>query len=169
MVNAAKPTSFADKEIELLWDYTQRSVERILACLDGLEGDDLNWCPLGNANSLYVLAVHVIANVEANLAGVLCSQNIVRRREEEFKVRSGSVAPVVQRWCDVQQRITFHVLKLSSADLDRVYVHPRRGKITGRELLITVVRHASEHVGHAELTRDLLFTTRGRKLPEREF
>jgi len=159
----------ADKEIESLWRYIRRSVDRILSCLDGLDEADFNWRPLENANSLYVLAVHMIANVEANILGVLCFQNIVRHRDEEFKARGSSVEPVLQRWRDVQERISSHLAKLSSIDLDRGYEHPRRGKITGRDLLITIARHAAEHVGHAELTRDLLFTARGRELPEREF
>jgi hypothetical protein len=40
--------------------------------------------------------------------------------------------------------------------LDQHYTHPRRGDMTGREILIKTVRHAAEHLGHAELTRDLL-------------
>ena len=158
-----------DKEIESLWNYIRRSVERILSCLDGLEEDDLNWRPLESANSVYVLAVHMIANVEANILGVLCSQDIVRHREDEFKARGSSIEPVRQRWINVQERISSHLAPLSSKDLDKEYEHPRRGKVTGRDLLITIARHAAEHVGHAELTRDLLFTARGRLLPEREF
>ncbi len=34
--------------------------------------------------------------------------------------------------------------------------HPRRGWSTGREILLIVARHAAEHLGQAELTRDLL-------------
>lgn len=158
-----------DKEIESLWRYIRRSIDRILLCLDGLEEDDLNWRPLDNANSVYVLAIHMIANVEANILGVLCSQNIIRHREEEFNSRGSSVEPVRQRWLDIQERISSHLAQLSSSDLDREYEHPRRGKTTGRDLLITIARHAAEHVGHAELTRDLLYTARGRELPDRDF
>jgi uncharacterized damage-inducible protein DinB len=158
-----------DKEIESLWRYIRRSVDRILSCLEGLEAGDLNWRPLENANSLYILATHMIANVEANILGVLCLQKINRHREEEFKAHGSSIKPIEQRWFEVQKRISSQLAKLSSNDLDKEYTHPRRGKITGRDLLITMARHAAEHVGHAELTRDLLFTTRGRALPEREF
>jgi uncharacterized damage-inducible protein DinB len=158
-----------DKETESFWRYIRSSVDRILACLDGLGEDDLNWRPIESANSLYVLAVHVIANVEANILGVLCSQNIVRHRDEEFKARGSSPEPVLQRWRDVQERVSPPLARLSSSDLDKEYEHPRRGKITGRDLLIAIARHAAEHVGHAELTRDLLYTTRGRELPKREW
>jgi hypothetical protein len=164
-----KPAILPDKEIESLWGYISRSVDRILSCLEGLEEDDLNWRPLENANSLYILAVHVIANVEANILGVLCLQEINRHREEEFKAHGISIVPVLQRWRNVQKRVTSCLAKFTSDDLDKEYNHPRRGRITGRALLITIARHAAEHVGHAELTRDLLFNARGRALPEREF
>jgi hypothetical protein len=158
-----------DKEIESLWRFIRSSVDRLLLCLEGLDETDLNWRPLDNANSLYVLATHMIANVEANILGVLCLQAVNRHREEEFKARGSSIEPVRQKWHEVQERISTHLAPLSSVDLDKEYMHPRRGRITGRDMLITIARHAAEHVGHAELTRDLLFTARGRTLPEREF
>jgi hypothetical protein len=164
-----KPAMLLDKETESLWGFIKSSVDRIISCLHGLEENDLNLRPLPNANSLYVLTIHTIGNIEANILGVLCHQNINRQREKEFRARGNSVEPVLQRWHDVQESISSHIAKLSSKDLNKEYMHPRRGKITGRDLLITIARHAAEHVGHAELTRDLLFSARGRALPEREF
>jgi hypothetical protein len=158
-----------DKEIESFWGYIRSSVDRIISCLDGLNEADLNWRPLDSANSLYVLAMHTIANVESNIIGVLCLQNIKREREKEFKARGTSVGPIRKRWREVQESIASHLAKLTSKDLDKEYKHPRRDKVTGRDILIIVARHAAEHVGHAELTRDLLYTARGRALPEREF
>ncbi|MCB0140064.1 MAG: DUF664 domain-containing protein, partial [Caldilineaceae bacterium] len=37
------------------------------------------------------------------------------------------------------------------------FTHPRRGQMSGRAILMVVMRHAAEHMGHAELTRDLLY------------
>ncbi|OGN99057.1 MAG: hypothetical protein A2Y58_00485 [Chloroflexi bacterium RBG_13_51_52] len=158
-----------DKEIESFWRFIRRSVDRILLCMDGLDETDLNWRPLDNANSLYVLATHIIGNIEANIHGVLCHQNINRQREAEFKAYGSTIETIQQRWRELQERISSHLAKLSSKDLDTEYAHPRRGMITGRDMLIVVARHAAEHVGHAELTLDLLFTARGRALPDREF
>jgi hypothetical protein len=158
-----------NKEIESFWKFIKSSVDRILLCLDGLDETDLNWRPLRNANSLYVLANHTIANIEANILGVLCHQDIQRQRENEFKAHGISVEHIIKRWDEVQNNISSHLTKLSSKDLDKEYQHHRRGMITGRDLLIIVARHAAEHVGHAELTRDLLFSARGRALPDREF
>jgi hypothetical protein len=158
-----------NKEVESLWNYISRSVARIILCLDGLNEGDLNWKPLDNANSLYVLAIHMMGNVDSNLLGVLCHQNIIRQRENEFSAYGTSSDSVQQKWREIQERITSYLTQLPPNILDQELVHPRRGKITGRDLMITIARHAAEHVGHAELTRDLLFTARGRALPPREF
>ncbi|MBN1310607.1 MAG: hypothetical protein JXB30_04240 [Anaerolineae bacterium] len=50
-----------------------------------------------------------------------------------------------------------------------MHEHPRRGQMAGRAELIIVARHAAEHMGQAELTRDLLFSARGRELPRRRY
>lgn len=158
-----------DEEVSALWDFVKRSVNRILSCLEGLDEDDLNWHPISNANSLYVIATHIVANIEANILGVLCGERIVRQRDKEFKAYGTNTAPIKQKWDEVQEKISTYLSKFTSADLNKEYQHPRMGVIKGRNLLITVSRHAAEHVGHAELTRDLLFTARGRTIPKRDF
>ncbi len=159
----------ASTEIESLWNYIKRSIDRIFSCLEGLDEEDLNWRPLRNANSLYILATHVIANVESNILGVLCGLEISRNRDNEFKARGSSAEPLKQRWYELQGKISMNLSELPPGALDKEYIHPRLGKITGRDNFIVIARHIAEHVGHAELTRDLLFTKLGRKLPDREF
>jgi hypothetical protein len=158
-----------DKKIDSFWSFIRSSLDRILLCLDGPDETGLNWRPLDNANSLYVLATHTIGNVEENILGVLCHQNINRQREDEFKVRGSSNEPIQKKWLEMQERIPSHLAQLSSIDLDKEYEHPRRGRITGCDVLIVVARHAAEHMGQAELTRDLLFSTRGETLANKKY
>jgi hypothetical protein len=166
-MNTNKLVMESDKEIESLWQYVSRSVDRIFLCLDGLNEDDLNWRPLDHANSLFVIATHIVGNIEENILGVLCGEKIKRQREDEFRACGSVAGPIQQRWRELQNSITLHLAQLPPGILDQEYEHPRRGRITGRELLIMVViRHAAEHMGHAELTRDLLFAVRGRELPK---
>jgi hypothetical protein len=110
-----------------------------------------------------------MANLEENVLIVLRGQKEFRRREDDFKVWGTAVQPIQQRWSNLQKSISSYLAQLSAVDLDREYDHPRRGKITGRDLLIVVARHSAEHMGQAELTRDLLFTARGRPLPVRQY
>lgn len=160
---------FPNREVEMFWSYIVGSVDRIMACLDGLVEDDLNWRPLENANSLYVLATHTLGNVEKNLLDVLCGQPVERQREAEFVARGGSVDPIRRRWRELQESLSSSLAQLPPAELDREREHPHRGQISGREVLIVVARHAAEHMGQAELTRDLLFVARGKTPPSREY
>ena len=157
------------QEIETFWGFISRSIDRILACLDGLPEDDLNWRPLDNANSLYVLATHILGTTEENLLGVLCGQPTHRQREAEFAAQGPSVEPINARWLALQKVIRQSLEQLPPGELEREREHPRRGQLTGLEVLIVVARHAAEHMGHAELTRDLLFAERGRTLPARTY
>ena len=158
----------SNREIEFLWRLTVGAVNRIVACLNGLTEEDLNWRPVENANSLFVLATHTMANVEENILGVLCRQTVNRHRDEEFRAQGNASEPLAQRWRDLKERASSCLSKLGSSDLDREYEHRRRGRVTGREQLIVVACHALEHRGQAELTRDMLFAARGRPLPPRD-
>ena len=157
------------QETDLFWGFISRSVERIFACLDGLSEDDLNWRPLANANSLYVLANHILGTTEENILGVLCGQPTQRQREAEFVAQGTSIEPLQLKWLDLQKRVEQGLEQLPPGALEREREHPRRGQLTGRAVLIVVARHAAEHMGQAELTRDLLFVERGRTPPPRMY
>jgi len=57
---------------------------------------------------------------------------------------------------DLREPIAKHLTDLTRNDLDGAREHPRRGMITGRDVLIVVARHTAEHWGEAQLTRSLL-------------
>lgn len=149
-------------EIASFWYAISRTLDRLLACLDGLDEEALNWRPPAEgANSLYVLAVHTLANAEQNILGILGGQPGARDRDTEFVARAGSADVVRARWRDSRGRLEAALATLPPAELDRRRPHPRRDPLTGREVLMVVARHAAEHLGHAELTRDLLRAARG--------
>ena len=160
-----------EREINVFWSYIRRPVDRIVECLDGLREEDLNWKPLENANSLYVLATHMMGNLEEVVLGVLCGEGIgSRQRDSEFRVAGSSGETAKQRWKELQGRIASSLAQLPQDALDREYDHPRRGKLSGREILLIVVAHAAEHRGQADLTLDLLTAARGRPpLPKDAF
>lgn len=160
-----------NKEIESFWTFIKSSVSSMVSCLDGLCEEDLNWRPpTENANSLHVIPTHMMGNMEEIILGILCGQRIGnRQRESEFRVTGNSSEPVKQRWKELQEKIAFNLAQLPPDAMDQEYIHPRRGKITGHEILIIVATHAAEHNGQAKLTRDLLFTARGKPVPYREY
>ncbi len=151
----------AQSEALIFWRYIASSLDRLVACLDGLDAEGLNWRPsASDANSLYALTTHTLGNAEENILEVLCGQTVGRDRAGEFAARATTSALVEAHWLDLRVRLEDGLTQLSPDGLDVTYTHPRRGTLTGREIVIVVARHAAEHLGQAELTRDLLRAAR---------
>lgn len=146
----------------LFWRFIASSLDRLVACLDGLSAEDLNWRPPApGANSLAALAIHTLGNAEENILETLYGQMVGRDREGEFQAQIVSAEVVTARWQALRGRLEQALANLPAGALDVAYQHPRRGDVTGRAILIVVARHAAEHLGQAELTRDLLRVSRG--------
>ncbi len=140
--------------------YILRSLDRLVGCLEGLDEQGLNWRPPApGANSLYALAVHTLANAEENVLGTLCQQLVERDREAEFAARRASPRELEAHWRKLRVRLDRALSGLPQERLDEDVRHPRRGTVTGREVLLVVARHCAEHLGQAELTRDLLLAS----------
>ena len=146
----------SSREKDLFWGKIRNSVDGLVGCLERLDGDSLNWRPLDDANSLYVLATHTMGNLRRNLLNVLCGLPVTRERDAEFMVSGGSEAEIDARWNELTVQISDAIEELPATELDREWEHPGRGSINGRELLSVVARHAAEHYGQAQLTRDLV-------------
>lgn len=140
------------------------TIEHLVGSLDGLDEADLNWRPPApDTNSLYATVTHVLGNAEENLLRTLCGQPKRRDRQGEFAAAGTSAAPVRERWHELRASIEAAFGELPASALDRVREHPRRGPLTGREVLLVVARHAAEHWGEAQLTRSLLAAAPDRK------
>jgi hypothetical protein len=144
-------------EVESFQHFIFNTIDSIVGALDGLSADELNWRPSAPAtNSLYAIATHVLGNAEENLLGTLCRQPHDRNYASEFSAAASVPDAVRERWADLRERIAKHLPSLTRDDLDGARQHPRRGIITGRDVLIVVARHTAEHWGEAQLTRSLL-------------
>lgn len=151
----------ASRELAAFTGFICRSIDRLVDCLDGLDEEGLNWRPPADgANSLMVLATHTLANAEENILGTLCGRSIPRSHAAEFAARAESAPDVRGHWLHLREQIVSVLAAMGAEDLERERAHPRRGNLTGREILIIVARHAAEHLGQAELTRDLLRAAR---------
>lgn len=82
-----------------------------------------------------------------------------RERDAEF-AQDGTAAGVRARWRELRPRLVAALSHVAPGELARDRPHPRRGALDGRAVLIVVARHAAEHLGQAELTRDLWRATR---------
>jgi hypothetical protein len=144
-------------EVESFQHFIVDTIDAVVGALDGLTGEELNWRPAAPAtNSLYAIATHVIGNAEENLLGTLCGEPHGRHYASEFSAAAPVPDAVRERWARVRDRIAKSLGTLTREDLDAARAHPRRGTITGRDVLIVVARHAAEHWGEAQLTRSLM-------------
>ena len=151
----------ARSEPLIFWRYIASSLDRLVGCLDDLNAESLNWRPpAADVNSLYALTMHTLGNAEENILEVLCGHPLARDRAGEFAAQGANLGVVAARWGDLRARLETGLAELPDGGLDRTYQHPRRGPLTGREIVIVVARHAAEHLGQAELTRDLLRASR---------
>jgi DinB family protein len=154
-------TTAPNAEIVAFADPLIAAIERIFACLDGLDAEGLNWRPPAPlTNSLYVLAFHTMGSAEAAIIGELAGEHVERDRDAEFRVSGDSRAPLDARWRALEPRLREALNRLTAADLEKTVHHRRFGAMSGRSFLILSTQHPAEHAGHAELTRDLFKASR---------
>jgi hypothetical protein len=136
--------------------YILNSLDRLVACLDGMTAEQFNRHPdAPDANSVYALVVHTLGNAEENILYTLSGIPSTLDREQEFAAQGQSAAELKRHWEVLRERLKEVMLALSDVDMAREVNHPRRGVLTGREVLLVTARHAAEHLGQAELTRDI--------------
>jgi uncharacterized damage-inducible protein DinB len=160
-VNVTTNDDFQCRELASFWDFIAFSLDHLLGCLDGLSAEQLNWRPTpSGTNSVYALAVHTLGNAEENLLTTLCGAP-ANNREGEFSAEADSTDWLMRRWTALRAELRAALAALDPAELERERLHPRRGQLTGREVLLVVVRHAAEHLGQAELTLDVMRASMG--------
>jgi len=114
-----------------------------------------------SANSLCVLAVHVMGNAATTYSTCYVNKTChgTGMKNSDLWVRAGSGASTMARASGTDINVS---RRSADGSLERQYEHPRRGRLTGRETLVVVARHAAKHMGQAELTLDLLLAAKGR-------
>ena len=144
-------------EIESFQHFIFNTIDSLVGALDRLDEAALNWRPAAPAtNSLYAIVTHVLGNAEENLLGTLCGQRHDRDYPSEWSASGKDAEAVRERWARLRERIHVALAALPPGELDRERKHPRRGMLTGREVLIVVARHAAEHWGEVQLTKSLM-------------
>ncbi|HET7034925.1 MAG TPA: DinB family protein [Thermomicrobiaceae bacterium] len=153
----AEPRNFASPEAAAFWDSIAGTLDSLVGTLEGLSDEQLNWRPPApDTNSLSVLVTHTLGNVRESLLEIFGGQQVHRDRDSEFRVTGNSAQDLQQRWQQLRPRAEAVLAALTPDELHRTYSHPRRGQIGGYDVLLLVATHAAQHLGHAELTRDLL-------------
>jgi hypothetical protein len=150
-------------EIDDLYASIRDRLERVVATLDGLTADQLNYhVPVDGGNSAYVLAAHTLGNARAWVLGIACGRDIGRDRLAEFRASGSDTSALRAMLASLQREMSEALATLTPADLDRRLVPPKGlwgenqpGEISVRDAVLQVIEHASLHLGHLQLTRDL--------------
>jgi len=155
-------------ELALYATQLKRLLDRLCATIEGLEEAQLNWRPPApEANSIYVIATHLLGNAEAWVLGIACGQPIQRDRPAEFRATGPSAARLVTRARQLARRIDEALAALPAGVLDEARQPPQSlwgagtaEPVTVREALMHVIEHACTHLGHIDVTRDLALANR---------
>ncbi len=148
-------------EARMFADAMVDKLERIVACSDGRSTEEINALPpVPETNSLHILAIHTMGNVNEAVFEVLGGTPVNRDRDAEFAVTGSSAEEIRAKWDELRPRLYSAIENMSDAEMAAEYDGHRRGRMTGRQILLYTANHASEHVGHAELTRDWIDSTR---------
>lgn len=139
--------------------YEQRLRELIRdfdAVLDGLPQAALDWSPGPELNSLTVLATHAVGSTRYWVGDVVAGDPSGRVREREFQTTGGDAAQLRQRLASLQEYVRGVLSELTLADLEQEhFAASRNGNVTAAFSLLHALAHLAEHVGHAQVTRQL--------------
>jgi len=142
--------------LAVIRDSICQSGDRLIACLDGLTPAQLNWEPAApGANSVYAIVNHAIGTQEGHIIGRIFGEPVAPRERAGWDVAGNAGEPLRERWGALRPRVYRILENASGSDLDKACEHPRLGSMSGWQMLLLVDRRTAEHVGHAELTRDL--------------
>ncbi len=145
------------KVAALMWPYTARSMEGLLAVVcDELDAVGRAWRPdAHDSNSVLSIVNHMISNAEDNLLGTVAGLDVTYDRQADFDTPEADPAAIRTRWTRITVAFEAALPALDDARLFEDVPHPRRGTVTRFDVLVVVTRHVAEHIAHAELTRDL--------------
>lgn len=152
-----------DPEIATYAESIERRLHQIADAIDGMTASQLNSrATASGTNSAWVLAQHTLGNARAWVLGIICGQERDRDRPGEFASVGENAAAFASDVAAFTSEMAAALAAVSRHDLHRRLVPAQHlwGEGTPREMsirdcFIHVVEHASLHLGHLELTRQL--------------
>ena len=150
--------TLSDPTLEAARSIIDESLDAMRAAIAGASADALNRRPGGDdSNPIAVLAVHALSSTRWWLSVALGGPAPERDRPSEFLTTVASAEELL----GVFDPIAADCRALLSTDVTfdpgAIRVDPRDGdSVAAAWALIHAVEHLREHVGHAELTRQLL-------------
>ena len=143
-------------------DIFEDSIEDVHRAIEGLPPDGVNWRPAGDdTNPLAVLAVHAMASTRSWLAVAFGAPLPERDRPSEFRTVSEGATELLGHVDAVAEdcRSLFDGAGTFEPGTRRTsHMRTSSGQaevVSGAWALLHALHHLGEHVGHAQLTRQL--------------
>lgn len=122
--------------------------------IKGLGTDALDWTPAPGANGLAAIVAHAMGSERFLIGQTVGGIDAHRDRDAEFSLRGVDVNYLKQLIAQVDRLSAGVLAGLSEEDM--AVEHPHRlGPKATRWCFVHVIEHVAEHVGHANLTRQL--------------
>ncbi len=136
---------------------------KVLQTLEDLTPEAWNWTPLENdANSLFVLATHMIGSEHGWIFEILGEGDKTRNRPAEFTARAIDLGELHARYARVAAETTAVLENRTASDLAGTRHREGYGDISERWIILHIIAHYGEHLGQMYLTRQLWEKTKSR-------
>lgn len=130
--------------------------------LEGLPDAALDWTPVSGTSSLAVLATHSMTSTlfwiaAATGAAPEREEYMAKQRPASFQARGTTAEALRSRIADTIPEVTRLLAQGTDVSLadEMPWVEESGRRRTGAECLVHAVAHLREHVGQAQLMRDL--------------
>lgn len=121
--------------------------------VSGLDPEALNWKPGGDTNSIAVLVSHAL-DAERFLLASSVDVEVDRDREAKFRVEAASADDLLTHIDEMEREIDGYLDQMTAETLSTETARPGRTR-TGAWWVHHALEHSCEHVGQAELTRQM--------------
>jgi len=155
-------------EVDNYIDFLKQIEKQALEVLDDLPPEALNWRPLPDApgtdthvtNSLAVMAAHLAGSMRHWVGEVAGGRPAHRDREAEFRAQADQAGELTARVSETAEFAREVLAKLPPQHLDEVV--ERNGQtLSRRYAVVQALTHATLHIGHMQITRQLWEASRG--------
>jgi len=139
----------------------QQDLADLLAAVDGLPGEALDWKPAGaDTNSIAVLVTHVLHSTRSWLSVAVGAPLPDRDRDSEFTVKSDDAKALAYFMHDFSRQIMALLDGAGEVDWSATrQTHARPGnapqQVPASWAVLHAIEHLREHVAHVGLTRQL--------------
>lgn len=119
------------------------------------DDETLNWSPGPDLNSIAVIVIHTLGS-ELDTLLLVRDLESDRDRDAEFQVHANDAEMLLDAIDRADVALMEHAPAITASDLEATRSRPGRDSQTGRYWLLNNYGHAREHLGHLDLTVQLL-------------